>query len=650
MKDSLNFPAPLTDYELAPSISPVKPPLSRVVTPEFGKAPQSRGSWVFRLLTLLLILSAYGLLQSRIHMPAYREDDPDAYYVLAQRLASGSPVGVVEKDDPFIHHAHMWVENARGEVLPKFAPGYPALMAVAYKLTGNDEAMFLVSPIMGGLTLLGGYFLFRCWVSAWAAVLGTAMLLFNSMFIFFADYPLAHATELCFVTWGMFFLWRWWRPVAMDLPSRSSITATPTPGTPDLVHAFPRFRHRILFGILAGLTLGYACAVRHTAALLVLPIVVVGVARLISDIRLRRLNVLAFILPAIAYAIFPLLMMGYNHRHFGSVWTTGYDLCEEQHHLATPELRTELFGFLINNISNQLRGLSYELGFFLFPLAMLGILFTGRATDRIVKLLWLLPPVIVYAAYYWTPSNQAYYRFLLPVIPLLIGSALLFIESVHLSRRKGFAIMVVMVGFMVLNNATTLANAVGIDLAQSPIGNAVALARSLGIDIKDRPEKLKEWPATSNRPDCAYLYRLTRLASENLNPNAVILARDDARYTPSSRRGFLVYPLSVFTQNYGSGLSRPRWRDTPKMQPSRLQRFIKFYQERSGDALFAEQMNLIHAHLKAGRQVAFLVDQGTGRRLENEYARWFDIKETATAEGWGIYDVKEKAPTTRPAE
>src|SRR5581483_4963588 len=89
-------------------------------------------SKLLRALALLPIIALYAALQYSIFLPAYGEGDCDGYVTLAKRMANGGPLGVVDTN-PFMHQTHVWVENARGEVLPKFAPGYAGLLAVVWK-------------------------------------------------------------------------------------------------------------------------------------------------------------------------------------------------------------------------------------------------------------------------------------------------------------------------------------------------------------------------------------------------------------------------------------------------------------------------------------------------------------------------------------
>ena len=79
--------------------------------------------------------------------------------------------------------------------MPKYSPGYPFLMAVAYWF-GGDEAMFLVSPIAGTLTLIGCFLLFQLWMPPFMAALSVWVLAINPMWLAYPGYLLTHGVKL----------------------------------------------------------------------------------------------------------------------------------------------------------------------------------------------------------------------------------------------------------------------------------------------------------------------------------------------------------------------------------------------------------------------------------------------------------------------
>ena len=109
-----------------------------------------------------------------------------------------------------------------------------------------------MSPLAGILTLFGAFLLFRLWMSEFSASLAVWILAINPMWLGYPAYLLTHGLNTCVITWGMFFLWKWWRE-----PSNRS-------------------------GLLAGLLLGFAVTVRYTSLLISSSLIIAVAMRIIS--------------------------------------------------------------------------------------------------------------------------------------------------------------------------------------------------------------------------------------------------------------------------------------------------------------------------------------------------------------------------------
>lgn len=363
-------------------------------------------------ITLAVIVGMYACIEIAHFTPAYQEVDPDGYLILAKRMARGGPLAV-KADDPFMYQTHVWVENKNGEVAPKFAPGYPALMAIAY-LLGGDRAMFFVSPIMGGLALVGMFFLFRLWMSRLAALAATFCMAANGMILVYSGYLLTHASNLCCVVWGMFFLWRWIRGIG-------------------------RFSE-----VGAGLLLGAAVTMRHTSFLLVaVPAMAIGVKwyMYLRDREAAKQPRRDTILLLASYSFLPFLMMIYNWVIFDSPFITGYGLSGEQDAFA--------LGNIIKNARMLTTGLNFTGLFFLFPLGLAGIFLAGSRGESLMRLLWFAPIFILYSSYYWAPGGKAYYRFLIVTFPVIAGSAFALMDKVTQSWLRKFAVFILLLSFLV---------------------------------------------------------------------------------------------------------------------------------------------------------------------------------------------------------
>jgi len=129
---------------------------------------------------LLFILSFYILLRARSYTPAYAEPDPDGYVFLARSFAAAHMPRITDHL-PVQYHPHVWVETADGSLVPKFSPGFPILMALSIRVFG-DSGIFLINPIMGGLALIGLFFLTRSWAGSVAAIAATLTMSVNWYF------------------------------------------------------------------------------------------------------------------------------------------------------------------------------------------------------------------------------------------------------------------------------------------------------------------------------------------------------------------------------------------------------------------------------------------------------------------------------------
>ena len=384
-----------------------------------------------------VVLALYTFGQVRGFTPAYAENDPDGYLFLAKRMALGKPL-FVNTDDPFLYQQHMWVETTPGRVTSKYPPGYPALMAIAYRL-GGDRGMFIVSPVMGGLALAGAWLLFRLWLKPFGAVMALLTLALLPQYSFYSAYLLTHVTSLCLTTWGMYFLWRW--------------RAQPQPG----------------WGLAAGAALGASLTVRPTDALFVLPLAVAAVAALWNGRRAGRAPWGGVAAMLAAWGLFVGLQALYNHTQFGAINLSGYALSGEQDGFSLAYF-TRHFGLVMG-------GLNREFLPVIFPLGLVGLALWGSPTDRAVRLLWFVPVLITYTSYYWVNDNWSCLRFFMSTLPVCIGSAYAVLEQMPASRvaRTGAALMVL--GLFVTLNAAGVWNMV----QGEPLGhNPRELARVAG--------------------------------------------------------------------------------------------------------------------------------------------------------------------------
>ncbi|MFQ6039918.1 MAG: glycosyltransferase family 39 protein [Candidatus Poribacteria bacterium] len=547
------------------------------------------------------ILIFYASVQIRHFTTGYQEPDPDGYLVLAKRFATFGPMAVKD-DDMFIHHSHVWVENSRGEVIPKFSPGYPLLMAIFYRI-GGDDAMFIVSPLCGGLAIIGAYLLFYLWMSRAAALMAAASLATNAMMLIYSGYLLTHAANLCFITWGMFFLWKWVR------------------------------EGNLRYGAPAGLLLGYAAVIRHTSLLIGLVVLAAIGSRFVEfyknrndgkAIEKKALPKTTGILLG-CYAVFPLLLAIYNWSIFGQPWMTGYDLSNEQFAFR--------WGQLKHNIPVLNKGLNYEALFFVFPLGIAGMLVVGPICESIMRLLWFAPIYFAYASYYWGPSGMAYLRFLICTFPVIIGSAFALID--HIFRGQG-----AIPPPKVTSLREKLSNLI------SPGRKVVAMMAVLIFIIAVRwSDTQRGLRSVVSDPGSRDLAKASHIASRILDDNVVIFSKRPIYCYLGTRRHFRLYDLRIFSTAYGKSAFPQN--SIPRRQPIRTKRFHDFYQRLNDAQLLDKKRELVSSFLSQGRQVAYIIPRHAREGEQNKLCSDFSfslLKEwdvsSPQAEKWGLYEVK----------
>ncbi len=497
---------------------------------------------------LLVALAFYAWTQARCFVPATHEVDCEGYFVLGKRLAHGEPAGRIEPD-PFIYQSHVWVRNGRGELLPKYDPGYPLLLGLAYRVDG-DRGAFLVSPVMGGLVLLGAFLLYRLWMPRLAATLGTMLLALHPMIQAYSGYPLTHITETACAVWGFYFLWRWMQ------------------------------RQGLASALAAGLVLGFATTIRHAAVLFGLA-VAAALAGTLWRVRPRRGRPLVTAIAlALAYALFPLALALYHWRWFGSPLTSGYALSGEQQALS--------WRYALGNFTTLLNGLNGDCAPLLLPLALVGLARVGSRLERLVRTLWLVPLCLLYLFYYWAPPGWIYSRFLLSTVPLLVGLALPTVQRIPGSptgRTLGLCTYATLVGaYFLFSLGRTLAGHGMNDQARPRAAVAAAIAPHLREDAA-----LFVWPPIDTGIGAHRRYRPYRLVS--FQPGFVeseMPPWNEPDLRQDARRSF-----------------RERW--AIKVQPERRAELVALYETLGATGLASQRTERVTALLQASNQVAFLL-------------------------------------------
>ncbi|CAN5473208.1 hypothetical protein BH09PLA1_BH09PLA1_32750 [soil metagenome] len=222
------------------------------------------------------ILVGYSFMLGTYWSPAHPGINQNGYLVGGKNLAEYGTMGMKLKE-PYEHLGWMWNlvdRNADRKSGPNediwFYPKYPigtgALFAACLKVSqwknGNWEAgkiwSFYVNPAGAVLSVAAMFMLVRHFAGSFAAVCGAMIFGCCQVLLSFAEQPLSHGPALACVTWGMYFLLRWWQTASA-------------------------WR-----GILAGLLLGYAVTIRYTEGLLLIPIAAVLISMVRYDVRATR--------------------------------------------------------------------------------------------------------------------------------------------------------------------------------------------------------------------------------------------------------------------------------------------------------------------------------------------------------------------------
>ncbi len=280
-----------------------------------------------------------------------------------------------------------------GVYYPKYPAGVPVLNALAIWITPGHSnlAAFYVSPVCASLAVLGLFFLTRLLAGSFLAVLAMIALATNPTCLELSIVPSSHAPAVAFAVWGMYFL-AWWVESG-----------------------------RIFSGIAAGLLLGYTFTIRYSEGLLLLPLA----AGVLMSIRWSQ--------PALVSPVrrptFRLVSSRRRLLLFNFITTghlTGYDSTRESTGFTLAEFKSK-WEMTVQQL--HMYGL-----FLLLPLGFVGMLmmFDRALRYATLILLWLIPGLLLYIAYYWGRQIQGvgYLRFFLTLFPPVIASAMYLFSAV----------------------------------------------------------------------------------------------------------------------------------------------------------------------------------------------------------------------------
>ena len=260
-------------------------------------------SWTQRLLMVLLalaLLAGFWTLTRQFWVPAHGGGDQNGYLVGGRKIVEGWSPGFAPADDQaFV--GRMWVEGKGERVFPKYPCGFPLIVAGVLKgahASGHSAEgtvwAYWVSPAMMTAALFGVFFLGRAVAGSFGGVLAMLVVGTSPVTLALANNPNSHAAALCFGTWGMYALVRWWQ------------------------------RGTVWRAALAGLLLGYAATIRYTEGLLAAPLVLVA----LFHVRWTRAKSLMQALALFGAWLIPVAaLLAFNYAVMGTY--TGYGVSGE---------------------------------------------------------------------------------------------------------------------------------------------------------------------------------------------------------------------------------------------------------------------------------------------------------------------------------
>jgi len=523
--------------------------------------------WAWPLVAALA--TAFFITTSRAVTVAYVEPDPSGYLQMARSFSQGT-LGRVA-DDPFLYQEHIWVQTASGQVACKFAPGYPILLAFVRAIFG-EGAVFLLNPILGSLALVGAFSLFRLWMSSLAALLASVALASGIFFSFYMTFPLTHAADVCFVTWGMFFLWKW--------------SHTPPDGGDD--------SHGTAYAAAAGLVLGFAVLIRPMNALLALPVAIALAAQLWTAWRTDATPWKPLAALIACYAVFPALLMYFNYHVFGHSFAAitggGYALCGESAAFATENFPHRMPRYLA--AMRDYVGLPFLLG-------AAGLLLRGSARDRLMRFSWAVPLLALHMFYYWDqPAFHWNIRLLLSSLVVYYGAAFALLDHDARPWFKSLVLIAFCAAVVALDRGVA---------SQAPARNVVPFLWDQAlVDAREKET------AGAN------------VLVDTLPLDAVVFADAPACHYLASRNQLVVYDLRAFDRAYSEKrwlkpTRKPDW--DPKHQPERTQAIAGLYTGRTQADLTKIKREKIASLMKAGEKVRLVLAPG---RVEQERAELGD--------------------------
>ena len=269
--------------------------------------------------------------------------------------------------------------------------------------------MYIVNPVCTVLACFFAYFMYRQAVSPFVALIGVIWLACNPLVLAYSNDANSHASTLMCVSlgfWGLISflrtrkLWRAW---------------------------------------VGGLALGYACTIRYSEFLLVLPVLFAAALHFRWNWK-RAVGSMSLV---VAWAIPVAVLALVCWVSFGAPWKTGYTYCNEDTGFGWKYLSGDWGDRQMTGNWETLVTQMNRTGLFvMWPLALAGIFGMIGTAWRLggIIALWVFPSMALYLLYYWAPGGDTttvYLRFFVSVMPGLIFAGVWVLERGVLAGDQG---------------------------------------------------------------------------------------------------------------------------------------------------------------------------------------------------------------------
>jgi hypothetical protein len=578
----------------------------------------------------------------------YAGVDEATYFLTAKALAiHNSPA--VHSADPLLFMPANMNELRPGVFYQKYPIGFPLLVAIGYKIAGQLGA-FLVNPILGCVALAGALALAWELAGKWAAILLGFLLALHPLMVCYSTSALSHMTDLACVVWGLWFLWRWGE------------------------------RGGPAWALGAGLLLGYAVSIRYTEAVLALVVLWVTWNRIIAIRRsaaplpppvfrgragegvhgsasfqtpsltlpgggnqeaapshARVLLELGVTGVGATVALIPLMV--FHWATYGSPLRTGYGLTRESTAFSWQAFASHA-GLVLKDLFHPGFGLPALVvlsvaGLLVWVVRCFGVHSSQRRNAKIAEflLLWILPTLLLYTAYYWSsPYPTLYMRLFLNAMVGIAVAAVVVIGAIGRNRRW---------------LAWALAASV---IAAGLIGRLYPLAGEAGVRSADDTLLASAdlvWIAQEG----------TVLARATVPADAVLIADDWMAYPAVFATDCQILSPGDFDEDQVAKRMATAAGPGPlELNPLRASRYFPLVSGKSQSQLDALLRQEIRSKLAEGRMVALLTPDRSLNGPPDPPHNWarrlspdLGLKQIATSQNayWRVYQIFER-PSNGP--